>query len=192
MQHPTTKRLTKEQVNALPLAKWTGTTRLISSNAQLTGILPQLEQETVLGFDTETRPAFRKGQSFPPALLQLATGSEVILIQLSQIGLPPAIIHLLESDRVIKTGVGVKDDLLGLQKITQFSSRGFVELAALSKKRNIKHFGLRGLAAVVLGARISKSQTVSNWAKKELTPGQIQYAATDAWVSRELYLRLAG
>ncbi len=185
-----THRLTKEQINTLPLAKWLGPTHLIATTKQLERVLPLLEQDGLLGFDTETRPAFRKGQSFPPALLQLATAKEVILIQLSQMQLPAAIVQILEDSQILKTGVGLKDDLIGLQKTISFTPRGFVDLAPLSKQRGIQHFGLRGLAATTLGVRISKSQTVSNWAKKELTNSQMQYAATDAWISREIYLRL--
>ena len=66
-----------------------------------------------------------------------------------------------------------------------------VDLAALARARGIKAQGLRSLAASLLGFRISKSAQCSNWERDELSPQQIRYAATDAWVGRELYARLA-
>ena len=38
------------------------------------------------------------------------------------------------------------------------------------------------------GSKLSKKEQVSNWARNKLTDSQIKYAATDAWISRELYV----
>ena len=187
-----TSRMSREEINALPIKKWHGPTHLISCKEQVQHVIPILEKTSVLGFDTETRPAFHKGQQYLPALLQLATEKEVFLFQLKQIGLPNAIIALLSNSKISKVGVATTDDVQGLQKVTPFSPAGFIDLAKLGKARDIQHFGLRGLAAATMGIRIPKSKkiTISNWAKKDLSPGQIQYAATDAWIGREIFLRL--
>lgn len=187
-----TTRMSREEINALPVIKWQGPTHLISCTEQMKQVIPLLEQSPVLGFDTETRPAFRKGQQYLPALLQLATEKDVFIFQLQQIGLPNSIAALLSNRKIAKVGVAITDDVQGLQKLTPFSPAGFVELAKLGKDLSIQHFGLRGLAAATMGSRIAKSKkiTTSNWAKKDLSPGQLQYAATDAWIGREIYLRL--
>jgi ribonuclease D len=65
-----------------------------------------------------------------------------------------------------------------------------MDLGNIAKKAGIKNHGLRGLAAVLLGLRISKGAQTTNWARDVLTRQQIQYAATDAWVGRKLYLSL--
>jgi ribonuclease D len=149
-----------------------------------------LEQESILGFDTETRPAYRKGESYPPALLQLAGANEVFIFQLKFTGLPRLLIGILSNPDIVKAGVSLNYDIAELKNVVQFEPAGFVDIATLAKKHGIQNHGLRGLAAVLLGFRISKSAKTSNWASNELTPSQIIYAATDAWVGRELYLEM--
>jgi ribonuclease D len=184
------RRMSKEEINELPLNHWGKTTHVISEHKDLALAVEKMQTETVLGFDTETRPAFKKGQSYPPALLQLATANEVFLFQLAPLGLPEPLQNILVDPAIIKTGVSLAYDLKELNKISAFRDRGFVDLATEAKQQGIKNHGLRGLCAVLLGFRISKSSQTSNWSKKHLTPAQIKYAATDAWVGRELYLRL--
>lgn len=193
MQSIVTSRMSREEINALPIKKWQGPTHLISCKEQIEHVMPLLEQTPVLGFDTETRPAFRKGQQYLPSLLQLATDKEVFLFQLKQIGLPDSIAEVLSNWKIAKVGVAITDDVQGLQKLAPFSPAGFIELAKLGKTHNIQHFGLRGLAAATMGIRITKSKKIStsNWAQKKLSPGQLQYAATDAWIGREIFLRLS-
>ena len=166
---------------------------LIAPGGDVHGLAPALARLTsadLLGFDTETRPAFRKGQSFPPSLLQLATADEVFLFQLNRVGLPGALIKLLSDPDILKAGVGLDFDLKTLQELRPFQPRGFVDLARVARSKGIRNNGLRGLAAAVCGIRISKSARTTNWANDLLTPQQIRYAATDAWIGRELFLRL--
>ena len=66
---------------------------------------------------------------------------------------------------------------------------GFVEIADLTAKLKYENRGLRALAALLLKGRISKAAQVTNWARESLDARQIRYAATDAWISREIYLR---
>lgn len=183
-------RISKEAINELPLASWDGPTTVVQTVLEMTTAWERLAGETVLGFDTETRPAFRKGQKFNPSLLQLAASREVFLFQLDHIGMPPALLALLEDAAIVKTGVSLSFDLASLQPLQPFHPRGFIDLAAMAKAKGVKHHGLRGLAASVCGIRISKSARTSNWANPVLTPQQIRYAATDAWIGREIYHRL--
>lgn len=184
------RRMTREEINDLPLQRWEGPVRLISDHREVPPAIERLQAESVLGFDTETRPAFKKGQSYPPALLQLATAEEVFLFQLAPLGLPKGLRSVFADPAIIKTGVSLAYDLRELKKISPFEERGFIDLAHEAKHLGIQNHGLRGLCAVLLDFRISKSSQTSNWSKKNLTPAQVKYAATDAWVGRELYSRL--
>ena len=180
----------KEDINALPIGRWEGPTRLVRTLEEVLAAVEALSQTPVLGFDTETRPAFRKGQKFLPSLLQLASSEEVFLFQLKHTGLPEPLTTLLGNPAIVKTGVSLDFDLLSLQELHPFHPRGFVDLARIARHKGIKNQGLRGLAAVVCGIRISKSMRTTNWANNDLTPQQMQYAATDAWIGREIYQRL--
>ncbi len=185
-----TARISKEAINLLPLASWQGPTHLVRTVEDVNGAVSRLSLTTVLGFDTETRPAFRKGQKFPPSLLQLASDDEVFLFQLKRTGLPECLRALLSDPAIVKVGVAPDFDLLSLQDLHSFHPMGFVDLARIARRKGIKNQGLRGLAAVVCGIRISKSARTTNWANNELTAQQIQYAATDAWIGREIYRSL--
>lgn len=182
--------MTREEINAVPIRKWDGPVQVITSPGALDNALDALAEESVLGFDTETRPAFKKGQKYAPSLLQLATENCVYLFQLKHLGLPGKLVRLLADPGKIKAGVSLAYDLRELRKMSDFTPEGFVGLGRLSREKGIINNGLRGLAAVVLGIRISKSAQTSNWGKDRLTDAQIRYAATDAWIGRELYLAL--
>jgi hypothetical protein len=172
-------RISKEDINLLPLGGWEGPVKVVQRVDDLEPALARLASADLLGFDTETRPAFRKGQSFPPSLFQL-----------KHVGLPGALLRLLADPTVVKAGVGLDFDLKSLQELRPFQPRGFVDLARIARQKGIRNNGLRGLAAAVCGIRISKSARTTNWANDLLTPQQIRYAATDAWIGRELFLRL--
>lgn len=144
----------------------------------------------VLGFDTETRPSFRKGISNSPSLLQIALEDEVFLFHFKWRPFDDKLIALLENPDIIKTGVAVRDDMSFLSKICPFAPASVIDLGDVAGKNNVENRGLRGLAAVFLGFRISKGEQCSNWGNSELSPRQIRYAATDAWVSRAVYFRM--
>lgn len=187
---PYPERITKEAVNALPLKRFRGPIELVRTQEQLLQAVEALKGEAVLGFDTETRPAFRKGESYRPALLQLGGDASTYLFQLLQLDNLDPLLALLSDETVLKVGVALHDDVRKLQEHQPFEARGFVDVTTLTKDTGVQHTGLRNLVAIFLGFRISKNAQVSNWAREELTQAQIVYAATDAWVSRELYLRL--
>ena len=183
-------RLTKEQINALPIRKYQGRIHLIRRSKQVEKAVGQLEKEKVLGFDTETQPAFRVGQSYVPAVLQLVGEQAAYIFQLRHCRLPKALRRLLANPKIIKAGVAVDCDVEELNKLAPFKPGGFVDVGELAKQADCTHHGLRGLATLLLGFRVSKHAQTSNWAKGTLTRAQIEYAATDAWVGRELYQKL--
>jgi len=117
-------------------------------------------------------------------------GTKVVyLFQLSKCGLTDSIINLLSNDDIIKSGVAINQDLIELQQIINFYPAGFIDLGDIARSKELPHHGLRGLAAYLLNFRISKSGRTSNWSANQLTKKQIKYAATDAWLGRELYLK---
>ena len=181
------KRITKEEVGDLPLVSYSGRIELVANHESFKACLPALRDEKLLGFDTETRPSFRKGVMFPIALLQLATQETVYLIRLNQLGFPEELRELLASPESQKVGVAIRDDIKGLQQLGSFVPQGFVELSQLARRLGIVTCGLRNLAGIFLSVRISKKAQLSNWEQEELTESQQNYAATDAWISREIY-----
>ncbi len=184
--------ISKDEINRLPMRQYEGSIHLIRTPAEAEQAAAELKKETLLGFDTETRPAFRVGESYLPSLLQLATGKEVFIIQIKLTGLTKGLCGILSSPDIIKTGVSIRSDVGELRKLASFEPAGFIELAEHAKKAHIKNLGLRGLAALLLGFRVSKREQTSNWSKNELTESQLRYAATDAWVGREIYLHMDG
>ena len=182
--------LSKQDINLLPLRKYDGPVKILSDDGRLRAVMPELLGERVLGFDIEVRPTFKSGDSFPPALVQLAGESGVYLAQLKKIGDLGLLGALFADARVIKAGVAIAGDIAKLHEVMPFEPAGFVELGRMAAKKGIKASGVRTLAANLLGLRISKGAQCSNWDRNELTPAQIQYAATDAWVCREIYLFL--
>ena len=182
--------LTKDEINLLPIQAWNGPIVLVQDDAALDAALEQLWKEPVLGFDTETRPTFTKGKTCLPALIQLSTADTAYLIQLTHLPFDERVAELLASPRVLKVGVAIHDDMKALARIHDFTPAGVVDLAALARAKGIQAQGLRTLSANLLGFRISKSAQCSNWENRELSPQQVKYAATDAWVGRELYFHL--
>lgn len=187
---PFQAKLTKDAINELPLFHFEGNVTLVRTQEEAKAAVARLSGEAVLGFDTETPPCFRKGKTRPPALVQLAGSAEVVLFPLKLYPLGAELISLFENPAIIKTGVAVHDDMRFLSKLEPFTPRSVVDLSAVAQHNNVQNRGLRGLVAAFLGLRISKGEQCSNWGNAELSARQIRYAATDAWASREVYLRM--
>lgn len=185
-----TKKFTKDDINALPLRRYEGDIVIVRTEEELQDAVEQMKQEQLLGFDTETRPTFRKGRVNLPSLVQFGCSEVVYLVQLNWLPLNGLVCEILSSPDILKTGVAVRDDIKDLQKLAEFAASGIVDLGEVARTLGLETHGLRNLAANFLGFRISKGAQCSNWASKELTSQQIVYAATDAWVSREIHLRM--
>ncbi|PXA03631.1 3'-5' exonuclease domain-containing protein 2 [Coraliomargarita sinensis] len=183
------KKISKAEINDLPLIQWDGEIRILNTVEEMEQAVTELKKCSHLGFDTETRPTFKKGQYYPPALIQLATEDCVYLFRISKTDTLDPVLPILESENILKTGVAIKDDVKELRAMQEFKPGGFVEIADITVKLGYENRGLRALAGLLLGGRISKGAQVSNWARAELDQKQIRYAATDAWISRELYAR---
>jgi len=184
------RRMTRDEINLLAIERYEGPICVIKHSNDQKPAVEALKKEHLLGFDTETRPCFRKGEFYLPSLLQLASKDKVYLFQIGQMGLSKELCDLMADPDIIKVGAAPLQDLNTLRKLREFEPAGFVDIGGMAKVLGIKNHGLRGLAAVLLGFRISKQSQVSNWAKRDLTTAQIKYAAMDAWVSRTIYLHL--
>ena len=184
------KSITDEELAELPLSFFEGKIHLVEKVEQVTEAVNYLKNQPILGFDTETRPAFKKGQNHHVALLQLSTADQSFLFRINMIGLTPGLIKILASPSILKIGAAIRDDIKILQRIKPFKPGGFVELQELVKLHGIENFSLKKLAAIVTGVRISKAQRLSNWEAHELTEQQQIYAATDAWIAYQIYIGL--
>lgn len=168
-----------------------GQVHLIISDNQVKSVAQELMSTSLLGFDTETRPAFKKGEVYPVSLLQLATETDAYLFRLQHINDFSLFKTIFENQSIIKAGVAIRDDLRLLQKRFSFVAQGFIELQDLAKQKDLQNFGLKGMAEEVLGASISKGPKTTNWDASELTDRQLLYAATDAWIGLQLYKKLS-
>ena len=183
-------KITAEEIRQYPLYWFGGNVVIVQSVEDAQQATALLSESAVLGFDTETRPVFKKGHSNPISLIQLAGEKGVYLFQLNRIETIEPLLPLFENAEIVKTGIGIADDIKALQKLHPFEPKGFVDSASLSSSLGIINTGLRPLVALLLKKRISKGAQTSNWAANQLRENQIRYAATDAWVSRELYCKL--
>jgi ribonuclease D len=182
--------ITKAEINEKPLLQYEGPYTLVNQQEQLPGVLADLRKESLLGFDTETRPAFRKGERYLPSLLQLGGESHVWMFQLQALGDLQELFSVLADRSILKAGVAIERDLIELRELQDFLPSGFHDIGKMAEQRGFLKTGLRPLAALLLEGRVSKGAQVTNWATSELSLKQQLYAATDAWVSRNLYLAL--
>ncbi len=177
----------KTKIGSLPRIVFPGRKIVILTEAEAKKAVDYLLQQDLLGFDTETRPVFKKGRSNKVALLQVSTRDTCFLFRLNRIGLCAAIIELLESTKVKKIGLSWHDDLMMLHKRGEFNAGGFVDLQDHMDELGIQDRSLAKLYANFFGERISKREQLSNWEADVLTEKQKDYAATDAWACVKLY-----
>jgi ribonuclease D len=182
--------ISNEEINALPLGAFEGKTIVVSEEKKIIHAFDEIKEHEVVGFDTETKPVFVKGQQNRVALMQVALPDKVFLIRLKQTGITPHLIEFLESDSILKAGVALRDDIKALQRLKHYNPAGFIELAQMSKQAGLQVESVKKLAALLLGFRISKGAQTSNWEAEVLHEKQISYAATDAWVCLEIYKKL--
>ena len=180
--------ISKEEVNELPLGQFEGEIYLIDHPDQVEEAVDFLEDQHIIGFDTETKPSFKKGQFNHVSLLQLSTSEQAFLFRLNKIGFPGPLRNLMEKENLVKIGAAVNDDLKGLGKLTDsFYPQSFFDLNDELKKVGFHNVGVRNLSGMVLKIRISKSEQVSNWESEILTERQQRYAATDAWACLKIF-----
>lgn len=184
------RSITKEEVNQLDKDNFKGTIYVIDDIPGLRKGLKLLTNEKLIGFDTETRPSFTKGVKYDPSLIQIASKEVVLLIRIKNIKIPNALKKFLADPEITKVGIALDRDLKELQDVSYFEPAGFLDLNTYAPSKGFESIGVRKLAALVLGFRVSKRQQTSNWDADILKQAQLEYAATDAWVCREIYLKI--
>jgi ribonuclease D len=184
------ENVTVEELAEYELSWFKGEIVLVDNLDIFYEVFPRLLGSDLLGFDTETKPTFKKGRKNTVSLIQLSTGDLACLFRINKIGFPDELIKILSDPSVIKAGVAVHDDIRFLKGVKKFTSEGFVDLQHLVKDHGIVSSGLKKLSAIILGFRISKRQQVTDWEADELTEAQQIYAATDAWVCYQIYRKL--
>ena len=177
----------KTQIASLPRVQFPGRIIVILTEAEADKAVEYLLKADILGFDTETKPIFKKGQRNKVALLQVSTIDTCFLFRLNRVGLCPSIVRLLETDMVKKIGLSWHDDIMSLHARGEFTPNGFFDLQDHMKELGITDKSLAKLYANLFGERISKREQLSNWEADVLNEKQKIYAATDAWACVMLY-----
>ena len=191
LSHEFLRNISKEEVANLPIRRYEGEILLVEDARSLQRASEDIQSEEVVGFDTETRPAFRVGESHLPALAQVATARAVYLFPLQRLDCSAVLAPMLAAQHIVKAGVSLADDLKKLKQMLAFEEAGILDLGHVARRHGMKQTGLRNLTGLLLGTRIPKGAKTTNWAVRRLSAQQITYAATDAWACRELYLRFA-
>lgn len=181
--------ISKERLATLPIRRYEGPVCVVSTHEDLEQAREDIASELVIGFDTETRPSFAKGEFHLPCLVQVATARKVYLFQFRGLAVKPLLTAMLEDMRAVKVGVSLANDMRTLKEVFPFEPRSMLDLGRVARRHGFQQSGVRNLAGIFLASRIPKGAQTSNWAAARLTPQQITYAATDAWICRELYLK---
>lgn len=183
--------ISKQQLAALPPAHFTGSIIVVDTPSAAESAVERLRMADLIGFDTETRPSFKKGQSNDVALLQLSLPDVCFLFRLNKIGMPESLKQLLEDKTKTKIGLSIHDDFRNLRKAHDFTPDGFVELQTFVTRWNIIDKSLTKLYGILFGQRLSKSQRLSNWEAEQLAEAQQHYAALDAQACIQIYSHLS-
>lgn len=184
--------ITPAELEKLDFASFPGKIQVIDGvGAEFNRAIAYLRSQKIIGFDTETRPCFSPNQPrYGVSLLQLSGPGKAYLFRLKKMGMHRRLCNLLSDKRIIKVGAAIHDDIRGLQKLRDFEAGGFVDLQKIVGEYGIRDKSVKKMTAIIMGFRISKTQQLSNWEAEQLSESQCKYAATDAWVCREMYIKL--
>ena len=174
----------------MPMTGFDGEVVIVDTLEKIKEAVRYLNQQQLLGVDTETRPSFKRGEHFPTALVQIATEEQCFLFRLSLIGMPPELADVFANPKIRKVGLAFKDDINGLRRLRNFTPRNCVDIQKIVGKYGILDLGLQKIFAICFGKKISKSQQLTNWENVVLTPEQARYASTDAWATLLIYKEL--
>lgn len=182
--------VSKEEISRMPLEDFPGRIVVVGTPEEAECALADLCTAPLIGFDTETRPSFRKGRMHQVALMQLSTERVCYLFRLNQLGFPAPLLNFLQDRKIKKVGLSLRDDFMMMRKVADFEPAGFVDLQSFVQQYRIEAQSLQKIYALLFKKKISKSQRLSNWEAEELTEGQKKYAAIDAWACIRIYNHL--
>ena len=180
-------KVDKAMISQLKRVEFYGKIYVVTSPVEAENVVDYLLSQPILGFDTETRPAFEKGKRYYCSLLQVSTRTDCFLFRLNKTGLCPAVVRLLGDEQVTKVGLAWNNDMLSLRQLGSFKSGRFIDLQDMVRELGIEDQSLVKIYANLFGERISKAERLSNWERSELTDKQMEYAAIDAWACVRIY-----
>jgi ribonuclease D len=183
-------KITKDEVNLLPVVIFEGKITIVDDLSKIDPAIEELRKSSVVGLDTETKPSFTRGTHHKVSLVQISTLDHCFLFRLNKTNFPTALADFLADESVRKIGLSLRDDFSGLNKHQIFKPANFVDIQTIAQSYGIMELSLQKIYAILFEKKISKSQRLSNWESAELTEQQQRYAATDAWASLQIYLRL--
>lgn len=182
--------ISKEKIRKLPSETFDGKIIVIDKVKDVSDAVDYLKQFEVIGFDTETKPVFRKNVFNKVALMQLSTEDKCFLFRLNKINYPDELDGLICSSKVKKIGLSLGDDFAALRKRSDCAPLNFVDLQKIVKDYGIKDISLQKIYAILFNKKIAKNQRLSNWEAKTLRKSQKMYAAIDAWACLKIYNHL--
>ena len=180
----------KQEINQMPVVTFPGRIHIIDAISQVKSAVAALRSSSIAGFDTETRPCFKRGERHNAALLQLSTDTDAFLFRLNKTGITAPLKQYLEDPGIIKVGLSTTDDFHQLTRLCDVHPAGFIELQQVVKEYNITDMGLQKIYAILFQQKISKGQQLTNWEAPQLTEAQQRYAAIDAWACMRIYQHL--
>ena len=160
--------IAKEEIAKLTVEEFKGRIITILSKEEADKAVEYLLRFPIVGFDTETRPSFKKGQRYKISLMQISTDDTCFLFRLNHIGIPESLEKFLKSSSTLKIGLSLRDDFGAIRKRSDIEPANFLDLQNYQKK-------------------ISKGQRLTNWEADVLTDSQKKYAALDAWACLRIY-----
>ena len=102
--------ISKQAVAEMEPVVFDGPVTIVDTPEQLDAALADLRSHALVGFDTETKPSFKKGCVNKVALMQLSTDTHNYLIRLNKLGIPAPLREFLENPAITKVGLSVHDD----------------------------------------------------------------------------------
>ncbi|MDR1402174.1 MAG: 3'-5' exonuclease domain-containing protein 2, partial [Tannerellaceae bacterium] len=185
-----THSITKEQIALLPVEEFKGRVIIIETKKDAKRAVEYLLKYEKVGFDTETRPSFTKGQRFKIALMQIATEDVCFLFRLNKIGVPKTLEGFLSNGYILKIGLSLRDDFGAIRKRSNIEPQNFLDLQNHVGQFGIEDASLQKIYAILFSKKISKGQRLSNWEADSLSDSQQRYAALDAWACLKIYDKL--
>lgn len=182
--------ITKEELSEMPRVEYNGVVRVVDTAAEMKKAVSILKKYDILGFDTESKPTFKKGATIHVSLIQIAAEDICFLFRIKKLKDIEPLRELMESEQILKIGLSIHDDFNIMSHDYHFTPKGFVDLQKLVPKYKFSNTSLQKIYAILFEERISKSQQLSNWDAEELTDAQMKYAAIDAWSCIQIYKRL--
>jgi len=184
------KYVSKDDIKNYAIQKFSGKIFVIDKKQDILESYLYLKKQKIIGFDTESKPTFKKGVTSNVSLIQFSTEKKAFIFRINKIGFDEKLIDLISDQKIKKIGIAINDDIKALQRIKEFESNNIIDLNQLALKLGFESIGAVKLSILILGFAISKSVRLSNWEKENLNNAQIEYAATDAWICNMIYNKL--